>query len=384
MLKQATKKIFVFFIFLIIIIGILIFYQSKNKESEKTIQFVGGEAFVNSFSAVKQIDNGKDPEFKISDITNIRKKEAFDSKLREKILELSPSPLKPVPVSQMLTKQEEIDRGSYKEKKIAILTSNSTIAFAYILIPKNVALPAPAIIVMHQHGGTKYGIEEVVGKIGDENMFFGKELAERGYVVFAMDAASFGSRSDFTNDSFDVREKRRAQELLVLGYSPMGIIIQEDLTSLNFLYSLSDVVDKNNIGCIGHSFGGTRCMYLSALDERIKVTVLSNSVGKFKKDLDSGSTQTLLSILPSIAKYTDFDGLLALIAPRHLLVVYSEKDPINFIGYVEEQISEIPNIYKIYNKRDNFNSAVLINTTHEFPKEYHKEVYNFFDKHLKN
>ena len=193
-------------------------------------------------------------------------------------------PLVKIPVSEIPGSEiETIDKGLYIQKKINILTSESTAANAYLLIPKNILGPMPAVIAMHQHGGNyEYGKEEVVGNIGDPDLAYGKELAERGYVVFAMDAPLFGEESAMkAGNSGEKTEVFSAQGLFVLGHSPFGVVVQEDLAGLDYLSSL-DFVDKDRIGCIGHSFGGVRCMYLSALDERVKAVVLSNSVANLK------------------------------------------------------------------------------------------------------
>ena len=292
-------------------------------------------------------------------------------------------PLEKIPTSKMfILEYHEVDKGKYIEKKISILTSNFSVAYAYLLVPKNVEFPAPAIMAMHQHGGTKYGAKEVIGEIGDPSLSYGKELAERGYVVFAMDASSFGGRQDFNNDSFSIKEQRAAQDLFKRGYSPLGIIVQEDLVSLDFLSSL-DFVDKENIGCIGHSFGGVRCMYLSALDNRVKATVLSSSVANLKFNYEIGNTHTWLTILPGVASVTETSGILALIAPRPLMIVYTENDPIFVAREAEEQIGVLNGLYNKLEKKENLDIVKIPNKGHEFPLKYHEQAYQFFDNNLK-
>ena len=199
-----------------------------------------------------------------------------------------------------------------------------------------------------------------------------------------MDSSSFGNRKDITEDSFEVQEKREAEDLFTIGYSPLGIIIEEDLASLDFLVALEEIVDKNNIGCIGHSFGGTKCLYLSALDERVKVVVLSNSVGKFRENLKSGATQTLLALLPGIAKYTGFNGILGLISPRPLMIFYTERDPIYSVSDVEKIIPPLKELYNKLGKEENIQVIKIPGKAHEFPVEYHEQAYEFLDKNLKN
>ncbi|MBI2672060.1 prolyl oligopeptidase family serine peptidase [Candidatus Woesearchaeota archaeon] len=153
--------------------------------------------------------------------------------------------------------------------------------------------------------------------------------------------------------------------------------------SLEFLLS-RDIVDKNNIGCIGHSFGGIRCTYLAALNKRIKTVVLSGAVADLKKDTESGVTHTWLSILPNIGRLAGTSEILALIAPRPLMIITGRLDPIYPIDEVEGHLTRLTSLYERLEKKENFEAKIMIKRGHEFPKEFHEIAYQFFDKHLKN
>ncbi len=387
-MSLLKNKLRLFYILVIVFI-IAVFIYKNVKISENNIDEIAAESekpkflFLNSFTAVNDYAFKNKPEFDVSQIKTKKQKEEFSKKLKKEIFKLTEFPLKPKPVSKMLAEKKEFDDEAFIVQKLSILTSNSTISYAYLLVPKNISFPAPLIIAMHQRGDTKYGSEEIIGRIGDPSLFYGKELVERGYIVFSMDASSFGERKDFSGDSIDVREKRAAQDLIEFGYSPLGITIQEDIRSLDFLTNIN-IVDKNNIGCIGHSFGGVRCMYLAALDERIKVTVLSSSVSKFREDPRFGGTQTWLSILPNIARITTISGILSLISPRPLMIIYTENDPIYPAVDVELVKLDLMDLYLLLKQEQNLVFLRIPGRAHEFPIEYHEQAYEFFDKHLKN
>ena len=380
--KYKFRRVYIL-VMLIILILLIFLYKNKSPQEDKNEEELVFFS-VNAFTAVNEYAEQNKPIYDVSDIKSKRQKEKFDKNFGKELLKLLDSPLLPVSVNKMVIwRSDPIDKETYIENKLTILTSNSSAAFAYLLVPKNISFPAPLVLAMHAHGNTKYGAAETIGNKGNPELFYGKELAERGYVVFAMDASSFGERLDFSQDSVEVQEKKYAQDLFELGYSPLGITIQEDIRILDFLTSFSSI-DKDNIGCIGHSFGGVRCMYLSALDERIKVTVLSNSVEKFREPIEFGGTQTWLSIVPDIAKYTGGNGMLALISPRPLMVLYSENDPIFPAEYLKLLIPPIKNIYKMLEQEKNLAIIEIPNKIHEFPKEYREQAYEFLDKHLKN
>ena len=145
-----------------------------------------------------------------------------------------------------------------------------------------------------------------------------------------------------------------------------------------------DIVDKENVGCIGHSFGGIRCMYLAALDERVKAVVLSGSIAGIRKVQESGITYTWLNILPGIGKYAETKEILGLIAPRPLMTFSGGKDPIFPIEESKEQLVSLEELYKRLGKENNNKNVFMINKYHEFPVEFHEMAYKFLDDNLKD
>ncbi|MBI2672059.1 hypothetical protein HYX16_03945 [Candidatus Woesearchaeota archaeon] len=197
---KKTRIMIIFAIILILLFSVLfIFRSSKNKEfsifnDDETEFNPESDIYSNSFSIAILVDEKKTKEFDIENVNKDNKKK-FDISLREKIIELLGTPL-PKLSRKVISSEEwtnigkglkrekyeeviekKVEKEKYEEVKFYLFTSNITVAAAYLLIPKNVTFPAPAIIAMHQHGGgEKYGTEELVGKIGDENMFYAKEL----------------------------------------------------------------------------------------------------------------------------------------------------------------------------------------------------------------
>ena len=89
---------------------------------------------------------------------------------------------------------------------------------------------------------------------------YGRELAERGYIVLAPDYPTFG---DYPCDFSDPR---------FASGSILGVF--NHIRCIDWLVSRDDV-DAGRIGAIGHSLGGHNAMFLAALDERVKATVSS-------------------------------------------------------------------------------------------------------------
>ena len=400
-LKKNKFRLIFLIVIALIILSVFLAYKKINNENrisseeditvldKKEAEFILGESLYGSFGVVHLLGDKIPLKFDINKVEK-ENKEEFDISLRKRIIELLNMPLPKIPVSAANSEnlfyelQEEKEYEKYTEKRIMMLTSNITFAIVYLMIPKNVEFPAPGIMAMHQHGDEKFGIKEIAGKIGDPTLSYAKDLAERGYVVLAVEADSFGYRRENENNSKEIKERVDAQGLILRGTSPFAVIVQEDWVGLEVLMSL-DIVDKNNIGCIGHSFGGIRCLYLSALDKRIKSTVISGAVGKLRKNPKSGITQTWLSIFPGIAEEVGTKEILGLIAPRYLLVLAGEKDPIYPPFEAEENLRAVKGLYERLEKENNLVPVFMPEYSHEFPEKYQEEiVYPFLDLTLKN
>lgn len=377
------KLIWKFFIGMLSLIFLIFIFSISNFSNEQE-NFPEDGVYV--FPPFPEVYKFRKADFDAAEISGKIDKYFFDKKLRNKLFDSANMMTEPDKNPEVRVIQE-IDKGKYLEQKLSLIIFPATISYAYMLIPKNISYPAPLILAMHPHGGFyEYGSEAVVGNKGDKEWAYGKELAERGYVVLAMDAPLFGNRGiiERAGNSNEVFEEFAEQNLLILGHSLLGEVLREDISTLNFLSSLESI-DKNRIGCIGHSFGGIRCMYLSALDERVKAVVLANSVADLRRhNRESAPTvHTWFSFIPGSGRYTDTNGILALIAPNPLMIISSEKDPIFPLKEAQKQTEVINKLYERLKYKDNFNFIIELNEAHTFPQKYREEAYNFFDKNLK-
>jgi dienelactone hydrolase len=184
---------------------------------------------------------------------------------------------------------------------------------AFLLIPNNLKKPAPAVIVLHDHGGFYYfGKEKHTLKDNQppilveyiqnlyEGRYYADELAKRGFAVLCPDAIYFGSQKldpalltdpkgyydkiegadesgrikVFNKQVAGPNEVAMNKTILTSGTTWLGIIAQNDRVAVDFLLSRPEV-DPNGIGCIGLSLGGLRSTYLFGLVSRIKTGVVA-------------------------------------------------------------------------------------------------------------
>ncbi len=278
----------------------------------------------------------------------------------------------------------------YKRLNIRITVKPGEIVSAYLYIPAS-ARPGgklPAMLALHETdvAGKKSVDGEGSYEKSRQNLGYGRELAERGYVVIAPDYPSFGDSVpyDFGSDDYESGTMK-------------GIF--NHIRCIDLLEQL-DMVDGNRIGAIGHSLGGHNAIFLSAFDTRVKVTVSScgwtqfdfYNIGPISEEKQTARlgpwTQNVY--MPVWASKYGLDGsrkpfefhvLLQAIAPR----AFFSSSPVgdgNFdINGVKEGIWLAQMGYNFLNAEDKLR-VIYPDVGHSFPKQAREEAYRFIDEIL--
>ena len=227
-----------------------------------------------------------------------------------------PAPADPEPVEL----EHTACRG-YVQTKLVYRSAPDVDVPAYLLVPDGVDArhPAPAILALHGHGGGKGDLLDD-GASGGIYHSFGRRFAERGYVVLATDAPGFGERGqgfrryggrDGCNINF--------LKLALFGRNLMTLAIWDDLRALDVLEARPEVL-PGRIGIAGLSFGGTRAMYLAALDTRVAAVVVSGYLTTFRAYALAAGNFCGAQFLPGVYDLADVADIHGCIAPRPLLI----------------------------------------------------------------
>ncbi|MDR3187897.1 MAG: alpha/beta fold hydrolase [Prevotellaceae bacterium] len=154
-------------------------------------------------------------------------------------------------------------------------------------------------------------------------------LTKAGYAVLAYDQSGFGTRWSEVAPFYD-RFPR---------WSRMGKMV-EDLREAVSALQRDTLVDAAQVGVYGFAMGGALGLYAAALDERISCVVTIAGFTPMRTDVAqagmSGMTRYshLYGLIPRLGLFAgseprlpyDYDELLALIAPRPVLVVQPQRD----------------------------------------------------------
>jgi lysophospholipase L1-like esterase len=312
--------------------------------------------------------------------------EAYRKQIHQKMESvMGPLPRTKLPApTYVVTDSLHTDR--YKRLTIQIRVKPEETVAAYLYIPHQRAAGSklPAMLALHETDmpGKKSVDGEGSYEKSRQSLGYGKELAERGYVVIAPDYPSFGESVpyDFKTDAYEsgtmkgIFNHRRCIDLL------------ERL----------DFVDKNRIGTIGHSLGGHNSIFLAAFDTRIKVTVSScgwtqldyYDIGPVAAKQYGGRLGPFAQerYMPMWTKYGldgtqkpfEFHQLLSAIAPRAFFSSSPVGDKNFDVNGVKEGISLAEKGYKFLNAGKNI-QVRYPEAGHEFPKELREEAYQYID-----
>jgi fermentation-respiration switch protein FrsA (DUF1100 family) len=232
-----------------------------------------------------------------------------------------------------------------------------------------------AMLALHQTSAR--GKKEVSGEEGAAaNQAYGKELAQRGYVVLASDYPSFGDYA------VDFHKSRFASG------SMMGVL--NHMRGVDLLVARAEV-DPARIGVIGHSLGGHNAIFVGAFDERLKVIVSSCGWTPFH-DYFGGKLAGWVQdrYMPRIRDVYgldadrvpfDFYEAVAALAPR----AFFSNSPLgdsNFdvVGVKKAEV-RAREIYALLGAADRL-QIVYPGGGHDFPPAIRRQAYAFIDRIL--
>ena len=234
-----------------------------------------------------------------------------------------------------------------------------------LYIPHRADYPAPAILVVPGHNMTE-------GKWGEHGVCL--SLAKLGFVALAIDPVGQGERRVAGN------EHQLGFEILLTGQSNEAIRVWDNMRAIDYLADRAEV-DSDRIGMTGVSGGGEMTFYTSALDERIKVAAVGCFLTSYNQFLRYGGRHCMCNYLPDIIRYAEEFEIGALIAPRPLLILNGENDPIFPIEGTEDTYEQLKQSYCNIGVEERV-SLVTGDVGHGFTQEMKEARLRWFEKWL--
>ncbi len=322
---------------------------------------------------------------------------------------LPPAELNPITI-------ERVETDSFIREKIEFNTTPWFRVPGYFYIPKNVPLPAPALVVLHEWGGPMlFGADRICGepvhpaitrhRAGSTS---GRALADwyasQGYAVIVIDAYHFGNRSPRgiggLPESFDAstldeptfaKYEAITREALYLGVRQLnwagttwaGLNYGDDSRCVDYLLTRKEV-DGTRIGCTGLSGGGWRTNIIAALESRIKATVTVGwmTTGDTQQAYNLGGAVGTFCLLPGAWDRLDIPDLISMGAPKACMVVSGTADMLFPPLGQQEAAQQIEEAFSWAGCPDLFMNYTPAKP-HCYDQEIQEEALKWFNRHLK-
>lgn len=293
----------------------------------------------------------------------------------------------PQPCPLNVTLREEIRRDGFTIRSVHYYNQPLDPIPAMLLIPDGVTAekPAPAVAVWHQHNGEYHlGKTEPAGLAGNPMHHTGAALAREGYVVLCPDALCFEERQDPTqklkNGEYERFEFLR---YVVDGKCMAWKNIFDMRTAIDYLCTLPEV-QKDNIGCYGHSMGSTHTWLVGPWEPRLKCLVGNCCLPTYGAIHSHHMLHCFPNFIPGVHQYGDTPDIAALIAPRPLHLNLGEHDSGSPIEEARQGVARITEAYRAQNAADNFSAYIEQGSGHVLSEEMWRRTRDFFAKHLKS
>jgi len=280
--------------------------------------------------------------------------------------------------------EEKTNCGSYARLLITYASEPGSRVPAYLLIPNEalrVEKQLPAVLALHPTD-MEYGHRVIVEDLRSSYRAYGRDLAERGFIVIA---PAYPLMANYQPD------------LKALGYrSGTMKAIHDNMRALDLLETIP-FVRKGHYGAIGHSLGGHNALFTAVFDQRIKVIVSSCGFDSFcdyyggdpaNWQPERGWCQT--RYMPCLANYRghlsdipfDFYEVIGALAPRPLFVNAPLHDSNFRQPSVDAILTAASAVYRLYHVPGVLQAAYP-DCRHDFPPKVREAAYQFLEQHLR-
>ncbi len=326
--------------------------QTKDTAKPAELTLCVG-SYQSEADAIRQLDRFA------STYSNLEEWQSRAAAIRQQILtgvKLDPLPER-TPLNAIIHKKRVYS--GYSVESVAFEARPGFLVYGNLYRPSDRKGPFPGVLCPHGHAQGREG-----GRLRSEQQHRCATLARMGAVVFSYDMVGFGdSEANGWNH-------KHPQVMTLQTWS--------SIRAIDFVQSLSDV-DPKTIAVTGCSGGGTQTFLLTAIDERVRVSV---PVVMVSAHFFGGCTcESGMPIHKTPQLETSNVEIAALAAPRPLLLVSVGGDWTKNTPEVE--FPYIQNVYRLFNHADNVENRHFPEEGHGYQEKKRQAMYPFMVDHLK-
>ncbi len=326
-----------------------------------------------------------------SNLANLKSSAAVEDRvsfIRTKVWECIGGKPDDTPLNATIT--GVIDRDEYQIEKVIFESQPKFYVAAHLYLPKSGARPYPGIIAPLGHTRE--------GKLYRSYQTLFQNLARKGFAVLAFDPPGQGERVQYLNPEGNQslygptgEHDRFGWPALLIGSSTTQFVVMDGIRGIDYLVSRPEI-DREKIGCCGHSGGGTQTMFLCALEPRIKVAVVveghTENLAGADYEAPGAYADAEQNIIDSLDIPLDRGDLLAAFAPKPLRICYSPIDngttySSHYVRGTHEIFEELKSLYSVCGAKD---QVALFSSTlpHDYDYFHRRATYEWFNKWLLN
>lgn len=283
----------------------------------------------------------------------------FRSQLLD-VLGLNPLPPR-TPLNPRVTAR--LDRDAYVIEKVAYESRPNHVVPALLYLPKNTTGPVPAVISAIGHWSS--------GKSSKKPQLRAIALARHGYAVLALDPAYAWERG--------IPGNSEGFEPFVAGGAIAGHMAWDIMRGADYLETRSEI-DATRLGVTGASGGGLQTFYAGAVDERFDAVMPAVALWSMP-ELALNFYYSSDNWVPGISRLGGMGGLIALTAPRAMLVMNMDADFCTSYA-CEQMVNAARPHYRLLGTEDK-----ILHTIGKGPHDYTREMREvtcaFVDRWLK-
>ena len=264
----------------------------------------------------------------------------------------------------------ETDHG-YRIRKLRYEIVPGFMSTALLYEPEKIAGRAPAILNVIGHEPEGIAVEYEQKRCIN--------FAKRGIIALNLGWMGFGELSQPEN-AHDY-----SAHLSLVGSNALGFFYLAMRRGLDYLAALPEV-DSTRLGVTGLSGGGWQTVLLSALDERVAVSVEVAGVGSRESNLTRPlDTDEIEEDAPDLTQGEDYPEFIAMRAPHPTLLIHNAVDSCCFLAplvrpYVYDQVKPFFQMFGASDAlawHENFDPG-----THNYQLDNREQAYRFFTEHF--
>ncbi len=286
--------------------------------------------------------------------------------------------LDPLPEKTPLkaVKTGELKGDGYVVEKMHFQSMPGLYVTANLYRPDKVEKPLPTILYVCGHANIMKDGVSLGNKAGYEH--HGSWFAKHGYVCLIIDTVQLG---EIRGEHHGTYSKNRWW-WYSRGYTPAGLEAWSCIRALDYLETRTEV-DKNRFGVTGRSGGGAYSWWITALDERIKASAPTAGVTDMQNQVIDGCVEGHCDCMFFVNTHRwDFERMVALAAPRPLLVVNTDKDSIFPIDGVFRIYQNVRKLYSVLGAEANIGLQVA-EGPHKDLQPLNMGAFHWFERFLK-